>query len=86
METSSGKEKVCRLRKSPYVLKQSPRAWFDKFTSAVIKQGYSQCQADHTLFVKVSTKKKIVVLIVYVDDTILTGDDEEELLCLKKCF
>ncbi len=48
-----------------------------------MRYGYTQCQADHTLFVKFSPEKKIAVLIVYVDDIILTGDYEEELVRLK---
>lgn len=71
--------KVCRLKRSLYGLKQSPRAWFERFAKFVKSQGYSQGQADHTLFTKVSTKDKLSVLIVYVDDIILTGDDTEEM-------
>ena len=44
--------KVCRLRKSLYGLKQSPRAWFDRFTKFVKKYGYNQCQTNNTLFFK----------------------------------
>ncbi|RVW92733.1 Retrovirus-related Pol polyprotein from transposon RE1 [Vitis vinifera] len=84
LETSFNNNRVCKLKKSLYGLKQSPRAWFDKFAKSVRKQGYTQCQADHTLFVKFSSEKKIAVLIVYVDDIILTGDYEEELLGMKK--
>jgi len=44
--------KVCKLEKSPYGLKQSPRPWFEKFTQSVKRQGDSQGQPDHTLFTK----------------------------------
>ena len=60
--------KVCKLRKALYGLKQSPRAWFDKFTKVIKKNGYTQCQSDHTLSVKFSIGGKIAILIVYVND------------------
>ena len=83
-ENKLGKGKVCRLRKSLYGLKQSPRAWFERFGKAVKKFGYCQSQADHTLFYKHLIQGKIAILIVYVDDIILTGSDSIELGELKK--
>lgn len=35
--------KVCILKKSLYGLKQSPRAWFDRFRRTVCGMGYMQC-------------------------------------------
>ncbi|RVW45699.1 Retrovirus-related Pol polyprotein from transposon RE1 [Vitis vinifera] len=58
-EESMAKNQVCKLQKSLYGLKQSPRAWFDRFTKAVLKLGYKQGQADHTLFVKKSHTGKM---------------------------
>ena len=75
---------VCKLQKSIYGRKQSPRAWFDRFTTFVKSQGYRQGHSDHTLFTKVSMTGKIVVLIVYVDDIVLTGDDQAEISQLKQ--
>ncbi|RVW90854.1 Retrovirus-related Pol polyprotein from transposon RE1 [Vitis vinifera] len=83
-EESMAKNQVCKLQKSLYGLKQSPRAWFDRFTKAVLKLGYKQGQADHTLFVKKSHAGKLAILIVYVDDIILSGNDMGELQNLKK--
>jgi hypothetical protein len=83
LEISSNYNKVCKLKKSLYGLKQSPRAWFDRFTKTIVQNGYSQCQADHTLFIKSSPENKKAILIVYVDDIILTGDYREELVKLK---
>ncbi|CAJ2657582.1 unnamed protein product [Trifolium pratense] len=70
---------VCKLNKSLYGLKRSPRAWFEKFTQSMKKQGYVQGQADHTLFTKFSQDGKVAVLIVYVDDIVLPGNDTVEM-------
>ena len=84
MELPSGfegnidKNKVCRLRKSLYGLKQSPRAWFERFGKVVKSHGYSQSQADHTMFYKHSNEGKVAILIDYVAEIILTGDDSVE--------
>ncbi|CAN1790917.1 Retrovirus-related Pol polyprotein from transposon RE1 [Linum perenne] len=75
---------VCKLNKALYGLKQSPRAWFERFSTAVKSGGYKQCQTDHTLFVKHSASGKLAILIVYVDDIIITGNDEDEIKQLKK--
>lgn len=75
---------VCKLNRSLYGLKQSPRAWFEKFTQSMKKQGYTQGQADHTLFTKFSHDGKVAALIVYVDDIVLTGDDTVEMARVKE--
>ena len=74
--------KVCRLCRSLYGLKQSPRAWFDRFHRAILKIGYHQNNADHTIFF-CHNKSKVAILIVYVDDIIFIGDDLPELARLK---
>lgn len=71
--------KVCKLKKSLYGLKQSPRAWFERFTQSVKNQGYVQAQSDHTMFIKHSNDGKIAILIVYVADIILTRDNVTEM-------
>ncbi|RVX04712.1 Retrovirus-related Pol polyprotein from transposon RE2 [Vitis vinifera] len=38
LETTSNFNKVCRLRKSLYGLKQSPSAWFERFTKVIMKR------------------------------------------------
>ncbi|KAH9792323.1 hypothetical protein KPL71_004074 [Citrus sinensis] len=58
---------------APLVLKTSLEERF------VRKEGYSQGQSDHTMFVKHTDGGKMVVLIVYVDDIILTGNDGDEM-------
>nr|AAA03511.1 reverse transcriptase [Hordeum vulgare=barley, cv. Tyne, Peptide Transposon Partial, 76 aa] [Hordeum vulgare] len=61
--TSETTGKVCRLKKSLYGLKQSPRAWFDRFRRAVRGMGYGQWNDDHTMFYKHSDRK-ITILAV----------------------
>ncbi|CAN6709377.1 unnamed protein product [Malus baccata var. baccata] len=80
---AGGKTGVCRLRKSLYGLKQSPRAWFGRFTQVMRRIGYYQSHSDHTLFVKRGSGK-VTALIIYVDDMIITGDDSEEMMKLEQ--
>ena len=70
--------KVCRLRKSLYELKQSPRAWFNRLKRAMVGMGYQQIKAEHTLFFR-QHKEHTTLLVAYVDDIIITGDDEGEI-------
>ncbi|GFY93864.1 hypothetical protein Acr_09g0003100 [Actinidia rufa] len=67
--------KVCRLRKSLYGLKQSPRAWFSRFSEVVLSLDFIRCQSDHTCFIHRRPNGQCVIISVYVDDIIITGDD-----------
>ena len=69
-------EVVCKLQQALYGLKQSPRAWFGRFSFAMKKYGFQQSNSDHTLFLK-HQLGKVTTLIVYVDDMIITRNDPE---------
>ena len=74
--------KVCCLRKSLYGLKQSPHAWFDKFSQIVEIFGMQKSKSDHSVFYK-NSSSGINVLVVYVDDIVITGSDSKGILSLK---
>lgn len=64
-ESKTIANKLCRLKKSLYGPKQSPRAWFHMFTKVLKENGYMQCQSDHTMFVKPLMKDKNFVRICW---------------------
>jgi len=82
-DTAQTKGKALRLKKSLYGLKQSPRAWFDRFRWVMCNMGYRQCNGDHTVFDHHSNNR-VTIFAVYVDDIIITGDDTLEIARLKK--
>ena len=55
--------KVCRLRKSLYGLKQSPRAWFGKFSHVVEKVGLQKSKSNHSVFYR-NSSLGIILLVV----------------------
>lgn len=75
---TGGWNKAFKLRKALYRLKQSPRAWFGRFTNATVSLEYRQSQGGHTLFIQDFQESKLILLQVYVDDMIVTCDDEVE--------
>ncbi|CAJ2657775.1 unnamed protein product [Trifolium pratense] len=78
-----GRSLVCKLQKSLYGLKQSPRAWFSRFSKVLQQFGMTRCESDHSVFVKCSSNKYIY-LVVYVDDIVITGDDNDGIKALKQ--
>jgi hypothetical protein len=66
--------KVCYLNKSLYGLKQSPRAWFGKFSKAIQKFGQQKSKCDHSVFYRQSNSG-LILIVVYVDDIVITGND-----------
>ena len=71
---AQGENTVCRLRKAIYGLKQSPRAWFEKFSMVISGIKFAHCHSDHSVFVR-RTKYGSVILAVYVNDILLTGSN-----------
>ncbi|XP_058004038.1 uncharacterized mitochondrial protein AtMg00810-like [Hevea brasiliensis] len=77
-----GENRVCRLHKSLYGLKQASRNWFSTLSNVLQEGGYTQSKADYSLFTKVNASS-ITVILIYVDDILLTGNDEQEINRLK---
>ena len=73
---------VCRLKKSLYGLKQSPRAWFGKFSDAVLEFGLLRCQTDHSVFHR-QTDVEYILLVIYVDDIVIIRNHSEGIVKLK---
>ena len=74
--------KVCHLWKSLDSLKQSPCAWFGKFSQAIETFGMQKSKSDHFVFYK-NSSSGITLLVVYVDDIVITGSDSKGILSLK---
>lgn len=67
---------VWHLYKSIYGLKQSPRAWFDKFSTYLLEFGFLCSKQDPSLFVY-EKGSNILLLLLYVDDIVLTGSNSD---------
>lgn len=74
---------ICRLHKSIYSLKHASRQWFNKFSKALLAEGFKQSQGDHSLFTKLHCSGSIVALLVYVDDTVIATNDDQMVSSLK---
>ncbi|KAE8731263.1 hypothetical protein F3Y22_tig00002840pilonHSYRG00865 [Hibiscus syriacus] len=64
---------VCRLKKSLYGLKQSPRQWYKRFDSYMIKIGYNRCEYDCCVYVKSLDDGSFIFLLLYFDDMLIAA-------------
>ena len=66
--------KVCKLKKSIYGLKQASRSWNRRFDEEVKKFGFIK-NADEACVYKKASGSIITFLVLYVDDILLFGND-----------
>ncbi|KAK3032613.1 hypothetical protein RJ639_036573 [Escallonia herrerae] len=80
--SKQGENRVCRLQKSLYGLRQASRNWYHKFTQSLLVVGFIQSQSDHSLFT-FARKGSFLAVLIYVDDVIVTGTDSAKISWLK---
>ena len=76
-------QKVCKLLRSIYGLKQASRSWSLRFDETIKTYGFEQ-NVDEPCVYKYIKEKKVDFLFLYVDDILLIGNDAETLSNVKK--
>ena len=74
--------KVCKLRKGLYGLKQGARCWNKKIDKFLKSEGFVASDADPCIYVK-RKKGKICILALYVDDTVIATNCKRMLADIK---
>jgi hypothetical protein len=70
-----GSEKVWRLHKSIYGLKQSARLWHMEVKKYLQQLGFCKTEADSCVFFRNRAGRAISILYLHVDEMIITGDE-----------
>jgi hypothetical protein len=74
---------VCKLKKTLYGLKQSPREWNRCLDDYLCENGYVPLDADPCVYVKKKNKQVNLIVGVFVDDIVIAGKDASEVSLFK---
>jgi hypothetical protein len=72
--------RICRVLKSIYGLKQAPHLWFKSISGALHKLGFNSLQSDACCF---TNKAQDVFVMVFVDDIQITGSNDRDIQILQ---
>ncbi|KAG9508551.1 hypothetical protein GZH46_02949, partial [Fragariocoptes setiger] len=70
-----GTNRVCRLNKSIYGLKQSPRQWNLRFTDVIKSLGLATSENDGCVFI---SNEPLIIVVIYVDDGLVLAKSSGE--------
>jgi hypothetical protein len=70
--------KVLRLIKALYGLRQAPRAWYAKLDKSLIGLGFRRSPSEHAVYLRGAGARRLVVG-VYVDDLIIAGGNQVDI-------
>jgi hypothetical protein len=81
-----GKEQlVCKLNRSLYGLKQSPKCWNTVLDEYLKSIGFKQSAADNCVYIRWNGEEKMMIA-VYVDDLVMMSDSELQMKEVKKAL
>jgi hypothetical protein len=65
---------VCRLKKTLYVLKKAPHAWYEKMDGFLMSLGFNKSVFDTKLYYHIDGNE-CLILVLYVDGLFLIGSE-----------
>ena len=75
--------KVYKLKKALYGIRQAPRAWNEKLNKVLRSLGFVKCSKVPAVYRK-TEKEDVLIVAVYVDDLLVTGTSLELITKFKK--
>jgi hypothetical protein len=82
-ETKGQKCKVCKLKRSIYVIKQASKQWNVKFHQAMLKDGFTMMEEDHFVYLKLYNNS-FIILSLYVDNILIAKNNKEMIDTIKR--
>ena len=82
---TAGKENiVCKLKKSPYELKQSPKQWYKRFDNFIREKRYTRSHYDPCVYYNKLPSREYIYLLLYVNDMLIAFKSRSAIDKLKK--
>jgi hypothetical protein len=69
------KELICKMKKSLYGLKQSPRMWYQNFDTYMLGLGFARSREDQCVYFKL-IGDHLIYLVLYVDDVFIGNNKD----------
>ena len=82
--TKGQEDLVCKLKRSIYGLKQSPRCWNSVLDNQSKRMGFVQAKGDPCIYM--ASEGEMFIIAVYVDDIVLAGESNKRMSEVKQAL
>lgn len=83
IKSENKKKNICLLKRSLYVLKQSPRQWYKHFDEYMFKVNFTRCSHGSCVYIKREKERVMVYLLLYVDAMLVASESTTEIQKIK---